>query len=287
IGQAQLDTDRDGQLTPSDAPLANVTVFADRNDNGIRDNTIIDVIAAQQTLDVELANAFPNATLTVADANNKNIGFKVKAQATTDNNFNPIRVLASEGIPWFDDGGRLKVMFYREANSVSIEAIAAETLKFSIGRMDIYDKDNNLLGTRSTNPLAGTDRQTIGFTRPTADIKYAIIYTDDKVQNTSPFGKFDKLRYTYPEFQTTTGADGKIRLEEIPSGTYRLTVANYPGDLIPITADSTSPLTVTRSEHRTDVTFGYKENLPPEILSTQFNIQENPAVNSVVATVRR
>jgi hypothetical protein len=285
IGQAQLDTDRDGQLTASDTPLANVTVFADRNDNGIRDNTVIDVIAAQQTLDVELANAFPNATLTVADANNKNIGFKVKAQATTDNNFNPIRVLASEGIPWFDDGSRLKVMFYREANSVSIEAIAAETLKVSYGRIDIYDKDNNLLGSRSTNPLTGTERQTIGFTRPSADIKYAIIFTDTTLANTSPFGAFDKLRYTYPEFQTTTGADGKIRLEEIPTGTYRLTVSNYPGDLIPITADSTSPLTVTRSEHRTDVTFGYKENLPPEILSTQFNIQENPAVNAVVATV--
>lgn len=33
------------------------------------------------------------------------------------------------------------------------------------------------------------------------------------------------------------------------------------------------------------MTFGYKENLPPEILSSQFNIQENPTVNSVVATV--
>lgn len=285
IGQARLDTDRDGQLTASDAPVANVTVFADRNDNGVRDNTLIDVIASQQTLDVELANTFPNATLTVADANNKNIGFKVKAQATNDANLNPIRVLASEGIPWFDDGSRLKVMFYREANSVSIEAIAAETLKVSYGRIDIYDKDNNLLGSRSTNPLTGTQRQTIGFTRPSADIKYAIIFTDTTLDNTSPFGKFDKLRYTYPEFQTTTGADGKIRLDEIPTGTYRLAVANYPGDLIPITADSTSPLTVTRSEHRTDVTFGYKENLPPEILSSQFNIQENPTVNSVVATV--
>ena len=285
IGQALLDADRDGQLTASDTPVANVTVFADRNDNGVRDNTLIDVIASQQTLDVELANTFPNATLTVADANNKNIGFKVKAQATNDANSNPIRVLASEGIPWFDDGSRLKVMFYREANSVSIEAIAAETLRVSYGRIDIYDKDNNLLGSRSTNPLAGTQRQTIGFTRPSADIKYAIIFTDTTLADTSPFGKFDKLRYTYPEFQSTTGADGKIRLDEIPTGTYRLTVANYPGDLIPITADSTSPLTVTRSEHRTDVTFGYKENLPPEILSTQFNIQENPTVNSVVATV--
>lgn len=285
LGQALLDADRDSQLTSSDTPVSNVTVFADRNDNGLRDSTTVDVIAAQQTLDVELANAFPNATLTVADSNNKNIGFKVKAQATTDNAFNPIRVLASEGIPWFDDSDRLKVMFYREANSVSVEAIAAESSRFSIGRIDIYDKDNNLLGSRSTAPLAGTARQTIGFTRPTADIKYAIIFTDNTVQDTSPFGKFDKLRYTYPEFQATTGSDGKFRVDEIPAGNYRLTVGSYPGNLIPITPDSTPPLTVTRSEHLTNITFGYKNNLPPEILSTQFNIPENPAVNSVVATV--
>ncbi len=285
IGQAILDSDRDGQLTSADTPLANVSVFADRNDNGIRDNTTVDVIASQQTLDTELANAFPNATLTVADTNNKNIGFKVKAQATTDNAFNPIRVLASEGIPWFDDGSRLKVMFYREANSVSIEALAAETLKVSYGRIDIYDKNDNLLGSKSTNPLTGVERQTISFTRPNADIKYAIIFTDTTQSNTSPFGKFDKLRYTYPEFQTTTGADGSIRMEELPAGTFRLSVSNYPGNLIPITSSSTAPLTVTRSEHLTNVTFGYKTNLPPEILSSQFNVPENPTVNSVVATV--
>jgi hypothetical protein len=284
-GQALLDTDRNGVLDSNDMPLGNVSVFADRNDNGVRDSTTIDVIAAQQTLDVELANTFPNATLTVANSNNKNIGFKVKAQATNDNAGNSIRVLASEGIPWFDDSDRLKVMFYREANSVSIEAIAAETLTVSFGRIDIYDKDDNLLGTRSTNPLIGTARQTIGFTRPSADIKYAIIYTDNNVPNSSPFGKFDKLRYSYPEFQTTTGPDGKFRVDEIPTGTYRLTVSNYPGNLIPITPNSTAPLTVSRFEHLNNVTFGYKDNLPPEILSTQFNIPENPAVNSVVATV--
>ncbi|MFM8573640.1 MAG: cadherin domain-containing protein [Pirellula sp.] len=285
LGRAMLDVDRDGQFTDSDTPLANVTVFADRNDNGIRDNTTIDVISSQQTLGAELANVFPNATLTVADSNNKNIGFAVRTAQKNDNAGNPIRVLSSEGIPWFDNGSRLKVMFYREANAVSIEAIAAETLKYSFGRIDIYDKNDTLLGSRSTLPLIGTDRQTIGFSRPTADIKYAIIFTDTTPPDSSPFGPFDKLRYSYPEFQATTGSDGSIRMQELPTGTYRLSVSNYPGNLIPITANSTTPLTVNRSEHLTNITFGYKDNLPPEILSSQFNIPENPATNAVVATV--
>jgi hypothetical protein len=176
-------------------------------------------------------------------------------------------------------------MFYREANAISIEAIAAETLRPSYGRIEIFDKNNQSLGVRQTSPLIGTARQTIGFTRPNADIKYAIIYTDTTPTDSSPFGPFDKLRYSYPEFQTNSAADGSFRIDEVPTGTYRLTVANYPGNLIPITPNSTTPLTVTRSEHLRDLTFGYKQNLPPEILSSQFNIQENPAANSVVATV--
>ena len=285
LGTAAIDTDRDGVITKSDTPLAGVTLFADRNDNGIRDTTTVDVISAQQTLGAELANTFPNATLTVADSNNKNIGFAVRTAQTTDNGSNTIRVLSSEGIPWFDTGSRLKVMFYREAQSVSIEAIAAETLKVSYGRIDLYDKNNNLLTSKSTSPLAGTSREVISINRPTADIKYAIIYTDTTLANTSPFGKFDKLRYSYPEFQTATGADGSFRLEELPVGSYRLTVGSYPGNLIPITAGSSSPLNVTKSEHLTDLVFGYKQNLPPEIQSTQFNVAENPATNAVVATV--
>ena len=285
LGQTRLDADRDGQITPSDSPIANVTLFADRNDNGLRDSTTIDVIAAQQTLGAELANAFPNATLTVANTNNKNIGFAVRTTQKNDNAGNPIRVLSSEGIPWYDDGSRLKVMFYREANAVSIEAIAAETLRPSYGRIEIFDKNNQSLGVRLTSPLFGTARQTIGFTRPNADIKYAIIYTDTTPTDSSPFGPFDKLRYSFPEFQTNSAADGSFRIDEVPTGTYRLTVANYPGNLIPITPNSTAPLTVTRSEHLRDLTFGYKQNLPPEVLSSQFNIQENPTPNSVVATV--
>ena len=246
IGQAILDSDRDGQLTSADSPLANVSVFADRNDNGVRDNTTVDVIASQQTLNAELANVFPNATLTVADTTNKNIGFAVRTVQKNDNAGSPIRVLSSEGIPWYDDGSRLKVMFYREANAVSIEAIAAETLRPSYGRIEIFDKNDQSLGFRLTNPLLGTTRQTIGFTRPNADIKYAIIYTDTTATDSSPFGPFDKLRYSYPEFQTNSAADGNFRIDQVPTGTYRLTVSNYPGNLIPITPDSTAPLSVTR-----------------------------------------
>ena len=128
--------------------------------------------------------------------------------STFDNNFDTIRVFSSEGIPWYDSTDRLKVMFYREAQEVSIEAIAASSSTASFGRISIFDKNDNLLATKVSRPLIGMDREVIGLTRPNADIKYAIIYTDDTISGSSPFGPFDKLRYSYPEFQTTTGANG-------------------------------------------------------------------------------
>ncbi len=297
-GSTSLDVDRNGIINGADTPLAGVSLFADRNDNGVRDLTTIDVIAAQQPLNVEIANAFPNATLTVANDTNKNIGFAVKTVNTFDNNFNTIRVFSSEGIPWYDSSDRLKVMFYREAQSISIESIAASNTTPSYGRLSIYDKNDNLIATKTTRPLIGMDREVIGFNRPTADIKYAIIYTDETIPGSSPFGPFDKLRYSYPEFQTTSAADGSFYISELPPsipvpppapGTppevYRLTVGNFPGNLIPLTSNSGRTLAVTAFEHLSDVSFGFQLNLPPEIQSSQFNIPENPPVNSVVATV--
>ncbi|MFN7737451.1 MAG: cadherin domain-containing protein [Pirellula sp.] len=285
LGFAGMDSNGDGQLTTNETPLPGVTLFADMNDNGVRDSKVVDVIAAQQVLGAELANVFPNATLTVADSNGKNIGFAVRTRETFDPVFNKIRVLSSEGIPWFDTGSKLKVMFYREADAVSIEAIAAETLKASFGRMELYDRNNNLLEYRQTAPLLGTDREVLSVIRPQADIKYAIIYTNDKVTDSSPFGPFDKLRYTYPEYQEVTDATGAVRLEGLHAGDYKLLVSSYPGDKIPLDTNSAYPLSVTKSEHRVDPMFGYRQDQLPEIQTTQLLIPENPATNAVVGVV--
>jgi len=286
VGFVGVDSNGDGQLTANETPLPGVTVFADMNANGVRDSNVVQVNAAEQVIGAELANVFPNATLTVADANGKNIGFAVRTKETFDPDFNKIRVLTSEGIPWFDSGSRLKVMFYREADAISIEAIAAEKLKASVGRMELYDRDNNLLVVKETAPLTGTDREVLSVIRPQADIKYAIIYTNDNIQNTSPFGPFDKLRYTYPEYQETTDARGKLRLEGLHVGDYKLLVSGYPGDKIPLDSNNSAyPLTVSKSEHRSDPLFGYRQNVLPEIQTSQLLISENPATNAVVGVV--
>ncbi len=284
-GFTGLDSNNDGNITSDETPVPGVTVFADRNGNGLRDSFQVEVIAAKQPLGNELANNFPNATLTVADRYNENIGFAVRTRSTFDNDFNTITVLSSEGIPWFDSGSRLKVMFYREADSVSIEAIAAETLKASYGRLEVYDRNNNLITVAQTGPLQGTARQTIGITRPQADIKYAIIYTNDNVQNSSPFGPFDKLQYSYPEFQAISDSNGQFAIEELPVGPYQLTLGSFPGDKIPLDSNTGVSLFVQRTEHRFDGAFGFRQNALPVIQTSQLLISENPIPNSIVGKV--
>lgn len=292
-GFVGIDSNGDGNISDSETPLPGVSVFADRNGNGVRDSFEVEVIAAAQVLDAELTNRFPNATLTVADDRNENIGFAVRTRSTFDPEFNVIRVFSSEGIPWFDNDSRLKVMFYQEADFISVEAIAAETLTASYGRIDVYDRNNTLLGSTQSGALAGLSRQTISIQRPTADIKYAVIYTNENMPNSSPFGKFDKLQYAYPEFQDISDANGRFAVDELygnrigtnqPSG-YSLTLDTYPGDMIPLDSNTNPSLSVLSTEHRLSTRFGFRANALPEIQTSQLLVIENPATNAVVGKI--
>ncbi|MFO0011572.1 MAG: cadherin domain-containing protein [Planctomycetota bacterium] len=285
VGFAGVDTNSDGQITTNETPLPGVTVFADSNGNLLRDSNEIRIIASEQVLQEELANKFENATLTIADTNNKNIGFAVRTQDVFDANFNNIRVFSHEGVGFLSTIRKLKVMFYQEADSIAVQAIAAETLKPSFGRMELYDRDNNLLQVAQTAPLFGNAREIISVTRPQADIKYAIIYTNDNIPDSSPFGKFDRLSYSFPEYQNTSDAQGRFRVAGLDPGGYRLVLGNQPGDKIPLDNNTTYPLAVFKSEHRFDPVFGFRQNQLPEIQSEQLLIPENPVTNTIVGAL--
>ncbi len=283
-GSVGTDSNGDGVFTSADAPLANVAVLADTNGNGLRDSIGTQVVAAQYPEGSDLTNRFPNATLTVADRNNKNIGFVARTKNKFDNAFNTISVLSSEGIPWFDSGSRLKVVFYKEADSISIQSIAAETLKDSYGRMEIYDRNDQILGFAQTSPLRSLQRETLSLSRSQADIKYAIIYTNDTVPNSSPFGPFDRLSYTYPEFQSRSDATGAYAIEELPKATYRIVSDASSAGKIPLN-DNTYPLVVTLSEHKLGADFGFRDNLAPVVSTTDVSVIENPTLGAVVGQI--
>ncbi|MFN6127405.1 MAG: cadherin domain-containing protein [Planctomycetota bacterium] len=285
VGFVGLDTNGDGHVAANETPLPGVTVFADSNGSGLRDSNEVRVIASEQVVMAELANRFPNATLTITDPSNKNSGFAVRTVETTDLSGNSIRVFSHEGVGFLSTIRKMKVMFSREADSVSVQAIAAETLKPSFGRMELYDRNNNLLQVAQTLPLFGTTREVLTVARPQADIKYAVIYTNDNMPDSSPFGKFDKLIYSFPEYQDTSDALGRIRIEGLDPGNYSLVISDYPGDKIPLDSNSNYPLTVTKSEHRIDPLLGFRQNQLPEVLTTEIFIAENPVTNAIVGQV--
>ncbi|MEQ1824648.1 MAG: cadherin repeat domain-containing protein, partial [Pirellula sp.] len=285
-GTIAQDLNGDGLVNSSDAPISNVPVFADKNQNGIRDEQLVQVVAGSFPDDSEHTNRFPNATLTVADSNNKNIGFKVRTKSTFDNAFNTIRVLSSEGIPWFDSRNRLKVVFYQEVNSVAIDSIAAVNDYLSYGRLEAYDRNDQLIQAVQTNPLQGLQRETIRVVRSNSDIKYIIAYTNDTIPESSPFGGFDKLIYTYREFATTSDIQGTYAIEELPVGTYDIRIANPPsGQVLVAGAASQYPLTVTKSEHVIGGDFAFRNNSAPIVSTSNLTVVENPLFGSTVAQI--
>ena len=283
-GTMGQDLDQDGKLTNADYLASGVQVFADGNGNGFRDSLQQEVVAINYPERTELTNRFPNATLTVAASNGENIGHVVRTRSTFDNDFNVITVLSSEGIPWFDTSDKLKVLFYHEADSVSVEAIAAENLKSSFGRIEIYDRNDQLLGFAQTNALRGLQRETISIQRPQADIKYALIFSNEEIFDSSPFGMFDRLLYTYPEFQTTSDSEGKYAIEELSAGSYTVYADGSAAAHIPI-GNTFHNILVSKNEHLLNADFGFRKNLAPVIETSRLEIPENPLLNAVVTSI--
>jgi hypothetical protein len=281
LGKVLLDADSSGQATPADQPLANIAVFADANQNGVRDDVHVSVLAKDYNAATEHTNRFPNATLNIADSNNKNLSSVVRTNLSGTRS-----VFANEGNPWFDASNRLKVEFYTEANFVSTHAIAAELLKDSYARMEVYDKNNNLLEFVQSDAMRQPEQKNIEIRRVAADIKYAIIYTNNNFLNSSSFGSFDELAYSYPEFATTTDNAGKYAIEELPSGDYQIRANGGPDGKILVAGTASSiPLVVTKSEHVANADFLFRNNLPPVVNTTQVSVAENPTLGAVVGQI--
>lgn len=285
-GTAIVDTNGDNVITAVDAPIAGIPVIADANNNGVRDFQSVTIVASQYPKQSNLTNRFPNATLTVADKDNKNIGFVVRTDTFLDTNSQFVPVLSSEGIPWFDSNNRLKVVFYQEANSVTVDTYGAETLKDSYGRMELYNRDNQLIESIETQAMRAPQRRTLSISRPQSDIKYAVIYTNQLNSNSSPFGKFDNLQYTFPEFQSITDANGRYSIEELSPRNYNiLPIGASSGKVVIAGTASSYQLNVTKSEHILNSDFGLGENQPPVINTSIVTIPENPTVGAVVGQI--
>jgi hypothetical protein len=98
-----------------------------------------------------------------------------------------VKVFAHVGIPFFNNNRALRMTFTNPVAFVGLDFIASVFNEGAIFR--IYDAAGVLLD-ELTPPPAGTDTPiSLSFTRPGADIKYAVAF------GTGPFIRLDNLRF--------------------------------------------------------------------------------------------
>lgn len=101
-------------------------------------------------------------------------------QATTGS-----RIFGQAGVNFLNSARRLQMSFHVPINSLSIDFGHQNHFGGHRGILEIYDADENLIDTLTTDPIIGTTT----MTQTNRDIAYAVAYTD------GPFGHFDNLRF--------------------------------------------------------------------------------------------
>lgn len=135
---------------------------------------------------------------------------------------------------------KLKAEFLTPVTSVSLKAISGVVGSgSSVGRLDAYDANGNLIGRYTTRALAAGQSEAMTITHATADIKYVIASSHLETEVV-----FDTL-VVGPQTATTTNTNGSFDLTALPAGTYNLKVITAP-NYIPISPlDGRATVTVT------------------------------------------
>ncbi len=119
---------------------------------------------------------------------------------------------------------RLKISLGAPVTNVSLKAVSAAvgSGSSSVGRLEAYDINNNLIGRYTTSALGAGQSEVMTITHAAADIKYVIAsgHLETEVL-------FDSL-VVGPATSTKTGVDGSFSLGALPPGTYDLKVVAAP-----------------------------------------------------------
>ncbi len=143
--------------------------------------------------DTDLTNESPHVTLYTAGDDNQNFTlFEVTASEDGQGNApTGTMVFGHAGIPFFNDVRRLKMEFEYYASNVTITFGGGTFSTPEIGRLEVYDADDNLLAQYVTQPLNAGESEVMSITQ--AGIAWAVAYIAD---GEGSFGRLDDLSYT-------------------------------------------------------------------------------------------
>lgn len=160
---------------------------------------------------------------------------------------------------WTNESRQLRMDFTDPVTTVSIDAIARNAN--DVGRLEIYDANDNLLARYTTGKLPAGQIETMTLSRATADIAYAIAgaHTDRTIL-------LDNLRFG-PQASAVTDTRGVYRLPYLEPGTYFVQLKPTAGDQPTLPASGQLTIVLGAGQAVGEVDFG---------VSTTGNRWQNP-----------
>jgi hypothetical protein len=270
------DKDSDGIYDAGEPPLAERTVqLVDQNGTPLQLRKAIepDLFPSSTSL---LNSVIPEVTLSgVGSGVSDNSVFSlVRIQASTGG-----RVFASFSQAcggtcpdWTDASRRLRMDFTTPVTTVSVDAIARNLN--DLGRLEIYDTNDNLLARYTTNKLAAGQFETMTLSRPTADIAYALAGAHD---NRTIL--LDNLQFG-PQATAFTDTRGMYQLSYLEPATYTVQIVSRDGDRTTAPAFGQQMVTLAAGQAIGDVRFGVSTDPSPwQNPSNRFDVNNDGVVS--------
>ncbi|MCO8122918.1 cadherin domain-containing protein [Stieleria sp. TO1_6] len=284
VGEANFVGGARGHIVSSESglPAVGVQVFADTNENNLRDNLeyVFDpdgIVLAQGVQETyPLVNAFPGTTVTNF-ALDSFPASNVTAEPERDfPNTLANHIFATGGISWFSSGGVLRFDFYEPVNAVSLVAIGSDnSLSPVYARIEAYNEAGELLASDLSSELIDSQREVIGVSTGQDDIAYVFAYSDESVEGGGPFGRFDRMKFSQYELAATTDESGYYEIENLFPESYEIKPVGYE------VVGEIPQLDVIRYEHAT-LDFEIDPNRSPVIDDAVFEIDENSLAGVLV-----
>ena len=290
-----------GRLSRADSTLVsgiNGFLWVDENSNDLRDVgeygnefwtvDLVDssgevlslktVIEPDSYSDGQLQSGFdPSVTLsTVGSDGDGRVGVFVDSVTSTGNkNFRGFsRNSQSYVSNWNSETRRLQATFTDATARVQIDAIGSST--GTIGRLEAYNIDGELLGRYTTQPLGFGEFETMVIERGQADIAYVIAggHTQSNV-------KLDFLRFG-AESSTLTNSVGGYSFTALPEGAYNVRVTPASGFVAIDPVGSQQQVTVEANLATADVDFGFEvASSPWQNPTNRFDVSANDFVTAL------
>ena len=139
-----------------------------------------------------LTTVSPHVTLSTLDQFDQVVPLFTVTAETDPFGFAPsgTKVFAHAGVGFWIDTRKLRMDFTQPVSSLSLGFAGGTNFDTDFGLLNVYNTSGTLLDSFLSGGMAPGQKTTLGITRPTNDIAYAVAYS---VPGDGPFGPFGRL----------------------------------------------------------------------------------------------